>query len=182
MGATPIYALPYPAVSDPPNGPVQVQALADAVEALLSGGYATTRDAAAQAISNLAIATLLSSKSGYSAVATSQTTASTTYADLATVGPQVALTSVGTRALVFWMLTQLATVGTAASCPVVSGATTIAGADSFGVVGSDGGSNKMGFAFLTINPGLNTYTLKYRVTGGGATGTFLDRRMLVLAP
>jgi hypothetical protein len=180
MGATPVYALPYQGINDAPNGPVLGQALAEAVETLLTGGYATTRDAAAQAITNLAVATLLSSKASLSSVATSQTTASTSYADLATIGPQVALTSVGTRALVFWMLTQVTTVGSAASCPAVSGATTIAPADSFGLAGSDGGSNKMGFAFLTINPGLNTYTLKYRVSGG--TGTFVDRRMLVIAP
>lgn len=180
MGATPLYALPYQGVNDSPNGPVLGQALAEAVEALLAGSYATTRDNAANALVNAAIAALLSSKASLSAVATSQTTTSITYADLATIGPQVALTSVGTRALVFWMLTQLTTSGVSASCPAVTGATTTAAADSFGLVGSDGGSNKMGFAFLTINPGLNTYTMKYRVSGG--TGTFLDRRMLVIAP
>lgn len=32
MPSTPIYGLPYPSLSDPPNGPAQIQALADAVE------------------------------------------------------------------------------------------------------------------------------------------------------
>lgn len=33
--STPIYGLPYPSLSDPPNGPAQFQALAEAVEAEL---------------------------------------------------------------------------------------------------------------------------------------------------
>jgi hypothetical protein len=33
---TPIYGLPYPSLSDPPNGAAQIQALAEAVEAELS--------------------------------------------------------------------------------------------------------------------------------------------------
>lgn len=36
MGLTPIYGFPYPGVSDSPNGPVQVQDLAEAVEAQLA--------------------------------------------------------------------------------------------------------------------------------------------------
>lgn len=36
MPSTPIYGLPYPSLSDPPNGPAQFQALADAVETELS--------------------------------------------------------------------------------------------------------------------------------------------------
>jgi len=36
MPVTPIYALPYPALSDPPNGPSQFQALAEEVETELS--------------------------------------------------------------------------------------------------------------------------------------------------
>lgn len=35
MPSTPIYGLPYPSLSDPPNGPAQFQALAEAVEAEL---------------------------------------------------------------------------------------------------------------------------------------------------
>lgn len=33
MGVTPIYGFPYPALTDSPNGPAQIQALAEAVEA-----------------------------------------------------------------------------------------------------------------------------------------------------
>lgn len=33
MGVTPVYGFPYPALTDPPDGPAQIQALAEAVEA-----------------------------------------------------------------------------------------------------------------------------------------------------
>lgn len=36
MGTTPVYALPYPALTDAPNGPAQLQSLATAVETQLS--------------------------------------------------------------------------------------------------------------------------------------------------
>lgn len=36
MGATTTYGLPYPEPSDPPDGPSQIQALAEAVEAALA--------------------------------------------------------------------------------------------------------------------------------------------------
>ncbi len=68
--------------------------------------------------------------SGKQTVSTSQTTTSTAYTDLATVGPQVSVTSKGTRALVLWKLTQLTTSGSSASSPAVSGATTIAASDA----------------------------------------------------
>lgn len=48
MATTPLQALPYPSLSDPPNGPAQLQALAVAVEKQLVMRFATTaaRDAA----------------------------------------------------------------------------------------------------------------------------------------
>jgi hypothetical protein len=36
VGVTPVYGFPYPALTDPPNGPAQIQALAEAVEADLA--------------------------------------------------------------------------------------------------------------------------------------------------
>lgn len=36
MGTTPQYGFPYPALADAPNGPVQIQALAEQVESVLS--------------------------------------------------------------------------------------------------------------------------------------------------
>ena len=45
MGLTPVYGFPYPGVNDSPNGPSQIQSLAEAVEADLA-----TTDAAAAAL------------------------------------------------------------------------------------------------------------------------------------
>lgn len=47
MGLTPIYGFPYPALTDSPNGPAQIQALAEAVEADLA-----TTDATAASLSS----------------------------------------------------------------------------------------------------------------------------------
>lgn len=40
MPSTPIYSLPYPVASNPPDGPAQIQALAVAVEAAIQGAVA----------------------------------------------------------------------------------------------------------------------------------------------
>jgi hypothetical protein len=143
-------------------------------DTLLAGDFAVA-DLITGAISDVLVDFL-----GSQNVATAQTTTSTSYADLATVGPTATVTSKGTRALVLWGLTQATTSGSCASSVAVSGSTTVAAADSHGTVGSDGGRTSIGWALFTITPGSNTYTLRYRVTGG--TGTFLDRRMLVWAP
>ncbi len=42
MPNTPVYSLPYPALSDPPNGAAQIQALAERVEATMSLAVVTT--------------------------------------------------------------------------------------------------------------------------------------------
>lgn len=72
MAATPVYALPYPTVSDAPDGPAQIRALAEATEAKL-----VLVDAAAAA--------LLPGTVG-SIQVTSGTTASATYTATLTGG------------------------------------------------------------------------------------------------
>lgn len=130
---------------------------------------------------NGAISDVLGDFAATQNVSTSQTTTSTSYTDLATVGPTVSITSRGTMAVAIWNLTQSTTSGSCASSIAVSGGTTIAAADSSGQVGSNSGFKVTGWAVFTINPNVsNTYTLRYRVTSG--TGTFLDRRLLVWAP
>lgn len=65
MPSTPIYGLPYPDLSEPPNGPTQIEALAEAVEAELARidadiadviadvkPYARLRQTVAQSIAN----------------------------------------------------------------------------------------------------------------------------------
>jgi hypothetical protein len=113
-------------------------------------------------------------------VATGQTTASTTYADLATVGPSVTLTT-GTAV----KITITAAVGnTLASASLisfaVSGATTIAALDLNYLVRNDNSltTKQSGVMILTgLTPGSNTFTVKYRVVSG--TGTFTDRILIV---
>lgn len=119
-----------------------------------------------------------------------QATASVTYVDLATAGPSVTLTSVGSLAIVlFGAQCITATAGNGAICSVaVSGATTITAAtnDTAGntvrasVVspGIEAGS----FMFLPITPGTNTYKLQYRTDHTAAAGSFTNRKILVWAP
>jgi hypothetical protein len=124
---------------------------------------------------------------GTGTTATSETSASTTYTDLATVGPSVTLTSVGTLALVLFEATMFnnsaATNGTLMSV-AVSGATTIAAADADSIkvtIANSGVADRhSGFAVFTITPGVNTYRGKYRA--GAGTSAWADRKIWVFAP
>lgn len=115
------------------------------------------------------------------AILTSETTASTSFVNLATVGPEVTVTT-GPAALVF-VHGSCENTGSGASRMAyeVSGATSIAAADNrgisaFGVAGA--GSMATGVALHTdLTPGSNTFTAKYRVSSG--TGTFVSRRLIV---
>jgi hypothetical protein len=106
-----------------------------------------------------------------STVATNQTTTSTTYTDLATVGPAVTLTT-GTKALV--ILTAYCynggAVGAALMSFAVSGATTIAATDTTALNNSAIGSGLYNtviqlsavYMLTTLTAGSNTFTCKYR--------------------
>lgn len=120
-------------------------------------------------------------------VATSQTTTSTTYADLATVGPAVTITT-GTTALVFWGCHQsvdLADADTDTSY-TISGATTRAAADAQyrqlidGIAVSNLNRGMACKLETGLTSGSNTFTMKYRI-GGGVTGTFSLRELIVVA-
>lgn len=125
-------------------------------------------------------------------VSTSETTTSTSYADLATVGPNVTLTSVGIQALVIFRATFYADTATVdenrqgAFSFEVSGATTTAASDGNGV--SARSRNNLGFGnwltgvqIVTITPGSNTYRMKYKMYGGNGM-VFQNRRIMVIAP
>lgn len=118
-------------------------------------------------------------------VTTAQSTASTSYVDLATSGPAVTLTT-GTTALV--RLSSLVNNGTTGNTcfmgVAVSGATTQAAADAKAVWHYDPSSansgGMSGEVLLTgLTPGSNTFTAKYRVNGD--TGTWTDRVISVVA-
>ena len=119
----------------------------------------------------------------YAEVLTLQTTTSSTYTDLATVGPSITATT-GTTALVtFTVTTDATTLGTdQGHCsPAVSGATTVAASDNYSVVTRLGGnfitlSRTYGFTGLTA--GSNVFTLKYK-NGSAATSRFSNRGLVV---
>ena len=120
-------------------------------------------------------------RAGGAVVNSSQTTTSTSYADLATVGPSVTLTT-GTKALVIVGGSRFNSNAAAASIigVAVSGATTLAAADSSAVfhVGTTQIASSKAIYIDNLTAGTNTFTAKYRVTGN--TGTFEFRQLFVI--
>ena len=119
--------------------------------------------------------------SASSSISTSQTTSSGSYTDLATAGPAVTLTT-GTKALV--IINAGVTVGIADrgyASFAVSGATTIAASDAYAIY-YEGYNPQRGSAatrLTTLTAGSNTFTMKYRQTGGG-TLTADNRTIIVI--
>ena len=117
-------------------------------------------------------------------VATTAQTTSVSYTDLSTgaVGPAVTVTT-GANAIVFASSRISNSVGSTftAFAVAVSGATTIAASDTEGLLDfAGGGRYTMVNHFAgTLTPGSNTFTMKYRCSAG--TGTFLDRKLTVIA-
>lgn len=118
-------------------------------------------------------------------VATAETTASTSYADLATVGPSVTLTT-GTMVIVGFgaqMSDDTATTSGQASV-AVSGATTIAASDTYQLRYEFPSTANINIrdsvmTLIPVNAGSNTFKLQYKVSGG--TGTFQRRAIQVLS-
>jgi len=115
---------------------------------------------------------------------TSETTAATSYANLATVGPNVTVTSGATcLASVTCILTN-DTAGSNVYCAYqISGATTVAASDAAGVGHAVSGSGRiLSASKVRLHTGLaagsNTFRLMYRVSAG--TGTFQSREISVL--
>lgn len=124
-------------------------------------------------------------------VQTRQLTASTSYTDLTTVGPQVTATT-GTKALVLWSCA-IANDTTDAQTLVsvgVTGATTVAASDAWAIIadGITGHSNpnepadqhnRRGSAklFTGLTSGSNIFTMKYKV--GSGNGRFFNRELIV---
>jgi len=120
-----------------------------------------------------------------SAVATNQTTTSTSYADLSTVGPQISV-STGTIALVWFAAAQAHSANdNETACSVaVSGASTVAASNVWqhstdGVTLGNYVRGSSFHAFTGLTAGTNTFTMKYRV-GASGTGSFQNREMMVL--
>jgi hypothetical protein len=120
---------------------------------------------------------------GSASVVTTETTTSTTFTDLATVGPAVTVTT-GPLALVL-VASQLQnnTAGSAAIADFeISGATARSAVDSTSAYFQSDSANQPARicapTVVTLTPGTNTFTMKYRA--GGGTGTFLRRALTVI--
>jgi hypothetical protein len=119
-------------------------------------------------------------------VATTQTTTSTSYTDLATAGPSVTMTTGTSAFVIVTTYSYNATSGAATYMSFgVSGATTIAAGDSTSVsllgmkTGGQEWSNSAVYP-VTLTAGSNTFTSKYKTSSG--TGTFGNRSIIVIAP
>jgi hypothetical protein len=116
-------------------------------------------------------------------VNTNQNTSSTTYTDLATVGPAVTLTT-GTKALVIVTALQFpATNQLGYMSFAVSGATTIAASDLYANIVRDDSANNDARASAvtrldTLTAGSNTFTAKYRCSA--TLGAYIDREICVI--
>lgn len=120
--------------------------------------------------------------------ATEETTTSTSYADLSTVGPSISYSPGATQTvlLLYGCYCSNSSVGnTTFVTPVISGATTLAAADSnaarlrpTGTSGQEVVSISR-MMLTTLSSGANTIKLQYRVEGG--TGSF-GSRFLIMIP
>ena len=119
-------------------------------------------------------------------VETNQSTTSTTFTNLATVGPAVTVTT-GTSALVMWSAEMRNAAGSSQTATVsmtvdVTGASSIPGTDSrrFTNSAEDDGLHQSFHAvwFDDLTAGLNTFTAKYKCSSG--TGFFASRVVTVI--
>jgi hypothetical protein len=120
-------------------------------------------------------------------IATSQTTSSTSYTDLATVGPTITVTTSTCALIAIYTSIGSDTAGSTAWMSFdVSGATTLAANDNRAIShrpGSVAATTDMRagalFYLNTLTAGSNVFTAKYRVSGV-MTGTYSNRRILVI--
>jgi hypothetical protein len=121
-------------------------------------------------------------------VATSQTTASTTYTDLATVGPSVTVTIPASGKALVTVTGSLTNATNAAQSNMgfaITGATTQAASDTQALVVKNGGAQAIlvqgsaTFFISGLNTGSTTFTAKYRVSAS-STGTFVNRSIIVV--
>lgn len=114
-------------------------------------------------------------------VLTSQSSSSTSYVNLSTVGPTVTVNT-GERALVFLYCFHDNSLSNWSSYMsyAVSGATTVAASDDT-ALRRQGNTNMQDMTVhlaMGLTPGSNTFQAKYRVAGG--TGTWAVRRLIVM--
>lgn len=120
---------------------------------------------------------------GYAEVNTSQTTTSSSYTNLSTVGPSVSVLT-GTKAIVIFSAEMGAPAGgiECGVAPEVAGATSIPADDDRALVIAAGPGSRNAASYMAVytelTPGINIFTLKYMVSQ--QTGTFLNRHLWVM--
>lgn len=128
----------------------------------------------------------LSTGASSASVTTLQSTASTSYTDLATSGPAVTLT-IGANGLALVCIGAVADNATGNQASImgyaVSGATTVAATDAtcgwmYSNTGGQVGGISRTYLHTGLTAGSNTFTAKYRATGG--TGDFQQRTISVV--
>jgi hypothetical protein len=118
-------------------------------------------------------------------ISTAQSTSSSSYTDLATVGPTVSLVTGST------VIVMIAGRGTddlndganAFMSWAVSGATTVSASDTYSWYENQGLNDAFGTniaIYTSLTPGFNTFTAKYKKSGGSSS-TFDRRGMVVIA-
>jgi hypothetical protein len=121
---------------------------------------------------------------GSATVATSQSTTSTSYADLATVGPTVTV-NVQSLAVVIIsaQITNNVTNASSFMSYTVSGATSVAVSTTRALIrdGMNGGNafRASAVSVMPCNPGSNIFKAKY-AAGPSSTATFADRNITVI--
>lgn len=114
-------------------------------------------------------------------VATSETTASTTFTDLATAGPTLSGLSDGSYVVLLGCWASSNTAGQAADMSVQVNSAAVDGNDGVRTFGTTGPEALARAVVKTLsNDGDNTITAKYRASGGGATATFVNRWLVAL--
>jgi hypothetical protein len=127
---------------------------------------------------------LVQRTSGVASSDVAETTDSTSYSDLESdPGPSLTLLT-GSHVIVSIFGSGRTTGGTASWVAFeVSGASSLEAADTYAVqlhvTGSDQWRAGATFGLDTLTPGLNTFTMKYRVSTSG-TGTFSSRKISVI--
>lgn len=116
-------------------------------------------------------------------VGSTQTTTSTTYVDLATIGPQVTVTTGGSALVMFGGFVTVDTAGARALMGyAVSGSTTVAATDANALAHDVSSTGRIIGAtrtiMQTVAAGSNTFKCQYKV--GGGTGTFAQRNIVVI--
>lgn len=156
-----------------------------------SNNLASNAVIAAKITNGAVTASKLATGAAAATVATSETTSSITFANLATVTDTVTVT-IGANGLALVSISSYMTNNTTDGFTLVtfeaSGANTIAAADSNAIIWqTQGGNHVVRFGNTVLLTGLaagsTTFKMKYRVQTGGSgsgTGTFLDRKISVV--